>query len=87
MSAVFLFHFQIPRNFLVDVDIGCLFTIEVNLCCEVSLEVFRHAKCPNPLLAKDWLHGFVRNKELFVLRVLQLLLLDVGPESLYHLGP
>ena len=46
-----------------------------------------HAECTHVLLPKYWLHSFVWFEVLLVLGVLQLLLLDVGPQPLHHLGP
>lgn len=60
-----------------------------NVCLvgQVSLEVLRHAKSANLLLAEDGLHLSVRCEKLFVLRVLQLLLLEVGPDTFDDLWP
>ena len=52
----------------------------------MSLQEFGHTESSDFILAEDWLHLFVRVEELFVLGILQLLLLDVGPESLHNLG-
>ena len=52
----------------------------------MSLEVLGHAEGADLLLAKDRLHLLVGLEELLVLGVLELLLLDVGPELLHHLG-
>ena len=46
-----------------------------------------HAEGADLLAAEDGLHGLVGLEELLVLGVLQLVLLDVGPEPLDHLGP
>ena len=51
------------------------------------LEVLGHAKGLDLLLAEDRLHELVRGEELLVLGVLEILLLQVGPEPLHHLGP
>ena len=51
------------------------------------LEVLAHAKGLDPLVAEDGLHSGVRGEELLVLRVLEVVLLQVSPEPLDHLGP
>ena len=51
------------------------------------LEVLGHPKSPDPLLAKYGLHLLIRSEELLVLGVLEVVALDVSPESLHHLGP
>ena len=43
---------------------------------------FAHGKGPHLVVAKDLCHGGVRLEELPVLRVLEVVLLDVGPELL-----
>jgi len=52
----------------------------------MSLQELGHAESSDLVLAEDWLHLLVRVEELFVLWVLQLLLLDVCPQSLDNLG-
>ena len=47
---------------------------------QVLLEVLAHAECLHPLVAEDGLHGGVRGEVLLVLGVLEVLLLQVGPE-------
>jgi len=54
---------------------------------DVSLEVFRHAECPNVLLAENRLHLLVWFEVLFVFGVLQFVLFDVSPETFHNLGP
>ena len=51
----------------------------------MSLEMLGHPKRLLPLLAKDGLHLLVRGEPLLVLRVLELVLLEVGPQMLHHL--
>jgi hypothetical protein len=53
----------------------------------VILEILGHAKGLDLLLAKDRLHQLVRGEPLLVLRVLEVLLLEVGPEPLDDLAP
>ena len=53
----------------------------------MSLEVLDHAEGPHLLLSKDGDHFLVWLEELLVVRVLELLLLDVGPQPLDHLRP
>ena len=45
-----------------------------------------HAEGSDLVGAEDGLHLLVRVEKLLVLGVLQLLLLDVGPQPLHHLG-
>merc|ERR1719186_1703816 len=55
---------------------------------EMTLEVLvHHPECLDLLLPKNLSHLCIRSEELLVLRVLELLLLDVGPDALDHLGP
>jgi len=58
----------------------------VFLVDQMSLQELGHAESSDLVLAEDWLHLLVRVEELFVLWVLQLLLLDVCPQSLDNLG-
>ena len=51
----------------------------------MSLEMLGHPKRLLPLLPKDSLHLLVRGEPLLVLRVLELVLLEVGPQMLHHL--
>ena len=46
------------------------------------LQELAHAEALDALVAEDWLHGVVRGEELLVFWVLEVLLLQVGPESL-----
>ena len=46
------------------------------------LEVLGHPEALDLLLSKDGSHGVVRGEPLLVLGVLEVLLLQVGPESL-----
>ena len=54
---------------------------------EVALEVLDHSKSLDLFFSKNLGHLGIRVDELLVLLVLQLLVLDVGPEPLHHLGP
>merc|ERR1719186_652017 len=55
---------------------------------EMTLKVLvHHPECLDLLLPKNLGHLCIRSEELLVLWVLKLLLLDVGPEALDHLGP
>ena len=54
---------------------------------QVLLEVLAHAEGLDPLIAEDWLHGVVGSEVLLVVRVLEVVLLEVGPEPLDHLRP
>merc|ERR1719464_1866909 len=54
---------------------------------QVSLEELCHTEGTNLVLSEDGDHLGVGGEVLLVLRVLQLVGLDVGPESLDHLGP
>ena len=54
---------------------------------DVLLEVLGHAEGLDLLVAEHGLHELVRGEVLLVLRVLQLLLLEVGPQPLHHLRP
>ena len=49
------------------------------------LEVLAHAEALDPLVAEDGLHGVVGGEELLVLGVLEVLLLQVGPEPFDNL--
>ena len=51
----------------------------------MSLEVLGHPESLLPLLPKDGLHLFVWGEPLLVLWVLELVLLEVGPQMLHHL--
>ena len=51
------------------------------------LEELAHAEGLHPLVAEDGLHGGIGGEELLVLRVLEIVLLQVGPEPLDDLGP
>ena len=51
------------------------------------LDVLAHAECLDSLVTEDWLHFSVWGEELLVLRVLEVVLLQVGPEPLDDLGP
>ena len=53
----------------------------------MSLEELGHAERPDVFLAEDWDHVLVWLEVLLVLGVLELVLLDVGPELLNDLGP
>ena len=53
---------------------------------EVGLEELGHAEGPDLVLAEDGFHLLVGLEELLVLGVLELVLLDVGPQPLHHLG-
>ena len=50
------------------------------------LEVLAHGESLHPLAPEDGLHFGVWGEELFVLRVLEVILLQVGPEPLDDLG-
>ena len=54
---------------------------------QVLLEVLAHAEGLHPLVSENGLHGGVGGKVLLVLRVLEVVLLQVSPEPLDHLGP
>ena len=54
---------------------------------QVLLEVLAHAESLHPLVAEDGLHGGVGGEVLLVLRVLEVVLLQVSPEPLNDLGP
>jgi hypothetical protein len=54
---------------------------------EMSAQELGHAKGLDPLAAEDWLHQLVRSEPLLVLGVLEILLLEVGPEPLDDLAP
>ena len=58
-----------------------------DVCGQVLLEVLAHAESLHPLAAEDWLHSGVGGEVLLVLRVLEVVLLQVGPEPLDDLGP
>ena len=49
---------------------------------EVLLQVFHHGETPDLLLSKHGSHGLIGSVELLSLGVLEVLLLQVGPESL-----
>ncbi len=53
---------------------------------EMSFQMLGHTEGSDLLVSKDGLHLLVGVEELLVLGVLQLLLLDVGPEPLHNLG-
>lgn len=53
----------------------------------MGLEELGHAECADLVLAEDGLHRLVGDKVLLVLGVLELLLLEVGPDPLDDLGP
>jgi len=53
----------------------------------VLLQVLRHREGPDLLLAEYGGHQRVRGEELLVCRVLQILLLEIGPETFYALSP
>ena len=53
----------------------------------MTLKELGHAEGTDLVLSKDRLHLLVGLEELLVLGVLELLLLDVGPEPLDHLRP
>ena len=46
------------------------------------LQILGHAEGLDLLVSKDWSHRGVGGEPLFVLRVLQIFLLQVGPQSL-----
>ena len=50
------------------------------------LKVLAHGESLDPLAPEDGLHFGVRGEELFVLRVLEVILLQVSPEPLDDLG-
>ena len=58
-----------------------------DVCGQVLLEVLAHAECLDSLVTEDGLHFSVWGEELLVLRVLEVVLLQVGPEPLDDLGP
>ena len=58
-----------------------------DVCGQVLLEVLAHAECLDPLITEDGLHLGIWGEELLVLRVLEVVLLQVGPEPLDDLGP
>ena len=64
--------------------IGSLLLVGVG---QMLLKVLAHAEGLHPLVAEDGLHGGVGGEELLVLRVLEVLLLQVGPEPLDALRP
>ena len=49
---------------------------------QMLLQVFAHGESLDPLIAEDRLHFGVRGEELLVLRILEVILLQVGPEPL-----
>ena len=49
------------------------------------LQVLRHAEALDLLLPKDGLHGLVGGEPLLLLRVLQVVLLQVVPQFLHYL--
>ena len=51
------------------------------------LEVLAHTEGLHPLIAEDGLHSGIGGEELLVLRVLEVVLLQVGPEPLDALRP
>ena len=51
------------------------------------LQVFRHAEALNLLLPEDRLHGLVGSEPLLLLRILQVILLQVVPQLLHYLRP
>ena len=53
-----------------------------DLLGEVFLQVLGHAEALDLLISKDRSHGLVRGEPLLVLGVLELVLLQVGPEFL-----
>jgi hypothetical protein len=53
----------------------------------VSAQELGHPEGLDPLAAEDRLHELVRGEPLLVLRVLQVLLLEVGPQALHDLAP
>ena len=57
------------------------------VCSEVLLEVLAHAECLDSLVTEDGLHLGIGGEELLVLRVLEVVLLQVSPEPLDDLGP
>ena len=64
------------RSFKVKEDLG-----------EMFAKVFSHAKSPHLVLAEDLGHLFVGLEILLVLWILELMLLDVGPELFDALAP
>ena len=54
---------------------------------QMSLEVLGHSKSFLPFFSKDGFHFLVWSEPLFVLRVLQLVFLEVGPDMLDNLRP
>ena len=50
------------------------------------LQILGHAEALDPLSAEDRRHGRVGSEELLVLGILEVLLLEVGPESLDNLS-
>jgi len=53
----------------------------------MSGEELGHGECPDAIRSKDLGHLLVRGKELLVLGVLKVVLLQVGPQLLDALGP
>jgi len=53
----------------------------------VSADVFGHSESSDSVIAKDLGHLLVGVEELLVLGVLEVVLLDVGPQLLDALGP
>ncbi len=53
----------------------------------MGADVLAHGEGPHLVLAEDLGHGGVGLEELLVLRVLEVVLLDVGPQLLDALGP
>ena len=54
---------------------------------QVLLEVLAHAEGLHPFVAEDGLHGGIGGEVLLVLRILEVLPLQVGPEPLDALRP
>lgn len=54
---------------------------------EVSRQELGHGEAAQPLAPEHLGHLLVRDEELLVLRVLEVVLLDVGPQLLDALGP
>lgn len=53
----------------------------------MGCEKLGHGEAPHSLCAKDLGHLLVGSEELLVLRILEIVLLEVGPQLLHALGP
>ena len=58
----------------------------LDLLGEVLLQVFCHTETSDLLSTKNLCHGVVGGEKLFILWVLEVLLLQVGPQTLRNLG-